>query len=129
MMIVDTSVWVPYFNGQISEKVNALDYLLGRELVIMGDLILTEVLQGFLHDDHFHAAKQLLGSLETRSLGGGEIAMAAANNARKIRKAGHPAPKTVDSIIGTYCLLHNIPLLHDDETFDIMEEVLELPCY
>ncbi len=129
MLLVDTSVWVPFFNGQISEKANALDYLLGRELVLMGDLILTEVLQGFRQDDHYAAARQVLGSLEIRTLGGEEIALSAANNYKILRRKGAPTPKITDMFVGTYCILHSIPLLHDDECFNVMEEHLGLSCY
>ncbi len=129
MLLVDTSVWVPYFNGQISEKVNALDYLLGRELIVMGDLVLAEVLQGFVQNDHYKAAIQILSTLETRSLVGRDISIKAAENARLLRQEGINNINIVDLFIATYCSKHNLTLLHDDKSFYQMEELLNVPCY
>ena len=44
MIIVDSSVWITYFNGQPTPQTNRLDELLGQEAIALGDLILTEVL-------------------------------------------------------------------------------------
>ncbi len=43
MILVDSSVWVDYFNGVPSQETDFLDSLLGIEPVAIGDLILTEV--------------------------------------------------------------------------------------
>ncbi len=51
MILVDSSVWIDYFNGKITKQTNLLDSLFGSELIVIGDLILTEVLQGFQEDD------------------------------------------------------------------------------
>ncbi len=47
MIIVDTSVWIDYFNGQDTLETATLDQALGSEVVAIGDLILVEILQGF----------------------------------------------------------------------------------
>ena len=70
MILVDTSVWIDYFNGRVTPQTNALDVLLGQEPILMGDLILTEVLQGFRHDADYRKARLLLDTLELRALGG-----------------------------------------------------------
>ena len=44
MILVDSSVWVDYFNGTDSSETDFLDATLGIEPVAIGDLILTEVL-------------------------------------------------------------------------------------
>lgn len=44
MIIVDSSVWVDYFNGQDTPQTIKLDALLDVEPLAIGDLILTEVL-------------------------------------------------------------------------------------
>lgn len=80
MVLVDSSVWIDYFNGVLSPETNALDALLGQELVQIGDLILTEVLQGFRTDAGYRQARELLEPLRLRRLGGREVALAAADN-------------------------------------------------
>ena len=88
MMLVDSSVWVDYFRGAITPQTERLDALLGREPLAIGDLMLTEVLQGFEHDRDFDEACRLLTSLIVVERGGQEIAIQAAKNARALRRLG-----------------------------------------
>jgi predicted nucleic acid-binding protein len=126
MILVDSSVWIDYFNGRATPETDALDGLLGREPVLTGDLILTEVLQGFRRDADYHKARTLLETLELRALGGREVAIAAAGNYRALRRRGITPRKTIDMIIGTYCLVHGLQLLHADRDFDVLEKELGL---
>jgi predicted nucleic acid-binding protein len=126
MIIVDSSVWIDYFNGKATPETDALDGLLGREPVLTGDLILTEVLQGFRRDADYRKARTLLETLELRTLGGREVAVAAADNYRALRRRGITPRKTIDMIIGTYCLVHGLQLLHADRDFDVLEQELGL---
>ena len=91
-----------------------------------GDLILTEVLQGFRRDADYRKARTLLETLELRTLGGREVAIAAADNYRTLRHRGITARKTIDMIIGAYCLVHRLQLLHADRDFDVLEKELGL---
>ncbi|MEM7620030.1 MAG: PIN domain nuclease [Pseudomonadota bacterium] len=129
MILVDTSVWISYFNGEISEKANALDYLLGKELILIGDLVLAEVLRGFRQDDHFNAAMQVLGNLEIRDIGGEEMAIMAAHNYRLLRNKGIKTHKMLNMFVGTYCIAQGLTLLHSHPDFDHMEEQLGLTSY
>ncbi len=56
MILVDSSVWVDYFNGVETLATKKLDSLLGLQPICTGDLILAEVLQGFRQDQHYKAA-------------------------------------------------------------------------
>jgi len=84
----------------------------------MGDLILTEVLQGFSSDRDFNQAKKLLTSLVTVELGGQDIAIQAAKNDRKLKALGITARKTIDTVIATRCITGGYTLLHSDRDFD-----------
>jgi predicted nucleic acid-binding protein len=126
MILVDTSVWIDFFNGKVTSETDALNNYLGRQPVLTGDLILTEVLQGFRQDADYRKARTLLDTLEMRILGGRQIALAAAENYRKLRKRGITPRKTIDMIIGTYCLVHGLELLHADRDFDVLEHELGL---
>ena len=105
---------------------DALDALLGRELVLIGDLILTEVLQGFRTDAGYHKARSLLTPLQFCRLGGRAVALAAAENYRYLRSRGIRVRKTIDVIIASYCILGSLELLHADRDFDAMEQNLGL---
>lgn len=64
MILVDSSVWIDFFRGTVTPQVDALDRLLGEELVAIGDLMMTEVLQGFAIERDFNKARRLLGALD-----------------------------------------------------------------
>ena len=118
MILVDSSVWIDYFRGTITLQTDKLDELLGRELLAVGDLILTEVLQGFPVDREFNEARRVLDSLAVVELGGKSVAIQAAKNFRELRKRGVTVRKMIDSIIATRCIAGQYELLHDDRDFD-----------
>jgi len=118
MVLVDSSVWVDFFNGIASDEVEQLDALLGVEPVAIGDFILTEVLQGFRSDSDYYSASELLSSLTQYDLLGRDLAIKAAQNYRRLRARGVTVRKTVDTIIATFCIDRGIPLLYSDRDFD-----------
>jgi len=126
MIVVDSSVWIDFFNGRITKQTNLLDSLLGSELIVIGDLILTEVLQGFQQDKHFNKARKLLDSLIFRQMLSKELAIKSAENYRILRKKGVTVRKTIDVIIATFCIENNLPLLHSDRDFRPVEKHLSL---
>ena len=118
MILVDTSVWIDYFKGTIKPQTEILDSLLGHQPLAIGDLILTEVLQGFANDRDFIVTTNLLTSLVAVDLGGQEIAIQAAKNFRTLRKLGVTVRKTIDTVIATRCIESGYDLLHNDRDFD-----------
>jgi len=126
MILVDSSVWIDYFNGKVTLKTDWLDSALGREPIVIGDIILTEVLQGFQTDKDFKTAKKLLLNFPFMEMLGQELAIESALNYRYLRKKGVTIRKTIDVIIGTFCLHHQFVLLHDDRDFDPIEKYLKL---
>ena len=126
MIVVDTSVWVDFFNGTKNKQTDLLDELLGRERLLIGDLILTEVLQGFRRDVEFQRAREMLEALEFREMLGKDMAFRSADNYRKLRRAGITVRKTIDVMIATFCVEGRHQLLHADRDFDAMEKHLDL---
>ena len=126
MIIVDTSVWVDFFNGKLSKETDSLDSLLGTQEILLGDLILAEILQGFQEDQEFREAHRILESFPVVSMLGGLLAIKSAKNYRTLRKQGVTVRKTIDVMIGTYCIEHHIPLLYADRDFDPMVQRLGL---
>ena len=118
MILVNSSVWIDYFNGKRSWQTDLLDHMLSNVPIIMGDLILTEVLQGFKSDKDYKAAKNYLSELPFRQMGGYNVAVQSAQNYRKLRKIGVTVRKTIDIIIATFCIIEGLTLLHDDRDFD-----------
>ena len=118
MILVDSSVWIDYFRGTATRQVEVLDTLLGREPLATGDLVLTEVLQGFANDRDFNRARRLLTSLTVVDLGGRDIAVQAARNFRTLRALGITVRKTIDAVIATRCIASGFTLLYSDRDFD-----------
>lgn len=117
MILVDSSVWIDYFKGIINTQTEKLDGLLGQKPLAIGDLMLTEVLQGFGTEREFNAACRMLTSLTIVELGGEEIAIKAARNFRTLRKLGVTIRKTIDTVIATRCIEDGLELLHNDRDF------------
>lgn len=126
MILVDSSVWIDYFRGTATPQVEKLDSLLGSEPIATGDLILTEVLQGFVSDRDFNQARKLMTSLVIVDLVGQDIAIQAARNFRALRSLGVTVRKTIDTLIATRCIDSGLPLLYSDRDFDPFVEHLGL---
>ncbi len=118
MILVDSSVWIDYFRGTATPEAEKLDALLGVEPVATGDLILTEVLQGFGSDREFNQARKLLTSLVVVELGGQDIAIQASSNFRTLRARGITVRKTIDTVIATRCIESGHTLLFSGRDFD-----------
>jgi predicted nucleic acid-binding protein len=120
VILVDTSVWTDYFRNVVSVQTDALDALLETEPILIGDLILTEVLQGFGDDEQFRVAQRLFDaeSVTLIGLGSREIAIKAAKNHRALSARGITVRKTIDTIIATRCIEDGLTLLHSDPDFE-----------
>jgi hypothetical protein len=126
MILVDSSVWIDYFNGNLTAKTDWLDSSLGNIPITIGDFILAEVLKGFQKDKDFRIAKDILLRFPVMPMGGQELAIESAMNYRFLRKKGVTVRKTIDVMIGTFCIHYSLPLLHDDRDFDLMSKFLGL---
>ena len=126
MILVDSSVWIDFFNGRTTPQTHKLTTLLGETEVVVGDLVLCEVLQGARSDAHARALEKTLAEFDCVALLDPELAIAAAANYRKLRALGVTVRKTVDLVIGTFCLERGYELLHCDRDFDCMETHLGL---
>lgn len=129
MILVDTSVWIDYFNGVSTKQADTLDRILSEQTVLLGDIILTEILQGFDSDKEFRLAKQALDPLDCVHLGGKSLALKAASNFRFLRSKGITIRKTVDMLIGSWCIEHDVELLHGDKDFDQIATQLPLQIF
>lgn len=126
MIFVDSSIWIDYFRGIESPQTDKLDSLFSTNKIIVGDLVLTEVLQGFDSESQFSEALSLFETVHFVRLGGYLIAVESARNYRKLRARGFTIRKTVDSLIATTCILNGYELLHNDRDFVPFEKHLGL---
>ena len=126
MVIVDTTVWIDYLNGVQNRQTDWLDAEVEKQRLGLTDLILCEILQGVKTDEQATETQRELMKFEVLPLGGIDLAVAAAQNYRKLRTKGRTVRKTVDCLIATFCLLNGYALLHNDRDYDSFEEILSL---
>ena len=122
MILVDSSVWIDYFNGRRMPETDYLDGLLGNDVAATGDLILVEVLQGFRDDADLAAARDAMSRLPSFDLLGRGRVDRAAGRYRELRAAGVTPRKTIDVVIGSFCIDEGLPLLFSDRDFLPMVE-------
>jgi len=126
VIAVDTSVWIDFLNGRNAAYVQQLRAILGVEEVIVGDVMLCEVLQGLESERMAQEVEALLRRFEIVPMAGDAIAVAAAHNFRSLRRRGITIHKTIDLLIGTWCIENRAPLLHNDSDFRPMARHLGL---
>jgi predicted nucleic acid-binding protein len=126
VIVVDSSVWIDFLNGRNAPHVRRLRAVLGTEEIIVGDLMLCEVLQGLDSERTALEVEGLLRRFEVVAMAGDAIAVLAARNFRSLRKNGVTVRKTIDLLIGTWCIENRRPLLHNDNDFRPMAQHLGL---
>ncbi len=125
-LFIDSSIWIDYFNGVETVETDFLDSSLGKEQIVVGDLILVEVLQGFRLDKDFDAAHHALTRFPVLEMVNQSLAVQSASNYRALRKKGITIRKTIDCLIATFCIESNLTLLHSDRDFIPFAQHLKL---
>lgn len=120
MIVADTSVWVDFFNGRPTEQVLRLRYFFNRQEIVVGDLILCEILQGIDSERQASAIYRDLLRFPSAAMVGHDIAIKAASNFRTLRRHGITIRKTIDLLVGTFCIERGYPLLHADRDYEPM---------
>ena len=126
MILVDSSVWIDYFNGKISFETGYLDAIVGKQIIIVADIVLIEVLQGFKMDKDYTTARDLLELFPLVNILDEKIAKKSISTYRNLRKKGITIRKTIDCVIASYCILNKMPLLHSDRDFLPFRDYMEL---
>jgi len=125
VLVVDSSVWIDYFNGEPNPARNTLRKLLdeGELRIVVPDLVMFEVLRGFRHERDFRQARLLFAALDVEEACVAELALAAAQNFRSLRARGITVRSAIDVLVATFCIERDYALLHRDRDFDAFEEL------
>jgi len=131
MILVDSSVWIDFFNGRPGAAADHLADLLqdGSAPLGMPDLVLFEVLRGFRHEHDFQAARRVLSALQVIEIGGEDAALRAAHHYRAVRAAGVTVNSPIDILLASYCIEHDHALLHSARDFDTLESLRGLKVW
>jgi predicted nucleic acid-binding protein len=119
--MVDSSVWIDFMRGVRTDKVDHLRGLLFESRVLVGDLILCEVLQGLPLRQQQAAYEGIFSRNQLVIIGSAEVAITTAQHFQHLRGKGITVRKTIDMLIGTWCIINNVPLLHNDRDYDALE--------
>lgn len=125
MLVVDSSVWIDFFNNADEPAAQLLEHLLdkGEVKLVVPDLVLYEVLRGFRHERDYRQAQKLMQSLSIETAGGSDTAMAAAQHYRSLRDQGITVRSATDVLVAAFCIERGYALLHRDRDFDAFEEL------
>ena len=131
MILVDSSVWIDFFNGRPAPAADRLADLLQDGSAPLGvpDLVLFEVLRGFRHEQDFQAARRAMAALPIVEIGGADSALRAAHHYCALRTAGISVHSPVDVLLASYCIEHDHALLHADRDFDALESLRGLKVW
>jgi len=128
MILVDSSVWIDYFEGVDAAHTRKLNSILGQDDLATCDLIMAEVLQGYQKKSEFNDVLDVLDACRLIILGGRTVSVQAAKNYIYLRSVGFTVAKTLDTLIATRCILSGHELLHNDKDFRPFEQHLGLKC-
>lgn len=128
MIFVDSSVWIDYLRDLETIQTKKLELILGKERVVVGDLVIAEVLQGSNDLKTFNETVRLFQRSDFVIIGGYQVLIEAARNYIALRSKGITVRKTIDTLIATRCILNGYELLHNDRDFDPFEKHLGLKC-
>ena len=130
MIVVDTTVWIDFFNGAGTPEDCHLQQLItaGRSLALT-DLIFCEILQGIREDAAFERTRGLLLLYPILRLERLATFEHAARIYRTCRKQGLTVRKTIDCLIAALCIEEDAELFHRDADFDAIARVAPLRVY
>jgi predicted nucleic acid-binding protein len=126
MLVVDSTIWIDYFNGVENPQTDYLHQIADKTPILIGDIVLAEVLQGFREDSDFEKVRHALVKFTQVGMVNPMLALQSARNDRLLRQKGVTVRKTIDSFIATYCIENEHDLLHNDSDFDGYEKHLGL---
>ena len=125
MLVVDSSVWIDFFNDVDTPAAQLLDHLLdhGEVRLVVPDLVFFEVLRGFRSEHQFRQARLLMQTLSIEAVGGSDLALIAAHHYRSLRAQGITVHSAIDVLVASFCIENDYALLHRDRDFTAFEEL------
>ncbi|MGR3293130.1 MAG: type II toxin-antitoxin system VapC family toxin [Candidatus Scalindua sp.] len=129
MILVDTSVWIDYFVSKPFSHVGLFEKLiLDDEDICICGIVLTEILQGIRNDKEFNKTRKLLEILVFLPMSCTTY-IKSAQLYRTLRKNGITIKRVMDCLIATIAIENDIPILHNDKDFLLIESQSKLKTY
>ncbi|MCI0612859.1 PIN domain-containing protein [bacterium] len=122
MYLVDTSVWIEFFQRPAKNQT-----LIDLEEVVTCLPIIQEVLQGFRDESAFRIAKEAMFSFPiVESPLPQEVYEDAINLYRHLRRSGKTVRSSVDCLIAACALRHGLTILHKDRDYESISSISPL---
>jgi predicted nucleic acid-binding protein len=128
-VVVDSSAWIEYFRATGSDADRIVDAALLEGDVLLPDLIMLEVMRGFMNPENAKSAETLFAKLINVEIAGMVNARMALFNNAELRAKGITIRNSIDLLIGTWCIENDASLVHQDRDFDGMERHLGLKVW
>ena len=119
-IIVDTGVWIDFYNGISNSMVEALKIIMINDVIVVPPTIVQEILQGIREDAQYNHIKDILSYFTVLQASSIEAAIGAADLYRMLRKKGLTIRKSNDCLIAWYAITFSTTLVHADNDFDII---------
>ena len=130
MIVVDTTVWIDFFRRTETREDRHLHQLiLNDRAIALTDLIYCEILQGIREDTQYVRTRKMLQRYPILRMGGLDMIEKGAKIYRTCRRQGVTVRKTIDCLIASVCLTHNLALFHNDSDFDLIARHTPLQIY
>ena len=125
MVVVDSSVWIDYFNDRPNPAREVLRRWLreGDTRIVVPDLVLFEVLRGFRGERERRQAEALLMSLAVENTGSVGLCLQAAQHYRDLRRIGVTVRSSIDVLVAAFCIERDYLLLHRDRDYLAFEQL------
>jgi hypothetical protein len=118
-LLIDTSIWIDFFNGVDSDNVNVFSYYLENDFpIFICPVIIQEILQGIKSEKEYKQVKEYLFALNVLNDDAIEAALGTVKIYRKLREKGITIRKSNDCLIAYYAIKYSLKILHRDRDFD-----------
>lgn len=124
-VLIDTCVWVPFFNQPNSREKRLVDELLDDDRGALIGPILAEVLLGFRRDEHADWVASVLRGLRWIDIAWDDW-RSAARLGRELAAKGHVLPLS-DLVIAAVALARDQALFSTDPHFDLIPNLRRYP--
>ncbi len=122
-MIVDTSVWIEFFNSSTSTASQWLRKRVEADSpVIVPELVMMELLIGTTDESRAAARRQRLQRFVIEPLAPLRDAEDAAAIHRQCRRSGATVRSTIDCLMAAMALRLKVPIAHRDRDFEVIAE-------
>jgi hypothetical protein len=119
-VLVDTSVWINFFNGTPTPAALHLKSIIPNTLLATCPVIVQEILQGARTNQDFSKLKTFFEKMILLRGEQYELCIEAAALYRNLRNTGITIRKPNDCLIATYAISNNLYILHEDKDFDFI---------